>query len=103
MVVLREAGGAPSRGGPSTPAACSAFLCPAMEKYEVQCIKEKQANEALKEAMNLLKFHHSNICTYKESFVTWDNKVSCLFLHLVMQHSGQGDLSSRKKGRSRKK
>ncbi|XP_065552207.1 serine/threonine kinase-like domain-containing protein STKLD1 isoform X2 [Lathamus discolor] len=61
---------------------------------QVQCIKEKQANEALKEAMNLLKLHHSNICTYKESFVTWDNKMSCLFLYLVMQHSGQGDLSS---------
>ncbi|NWS45771.1 STKL1 protein, partial [Probosciger aterrimus] len=61
---------------------------------QVQCIKEKQANEALKEAMDLLKLHHSNICTYKESFVTWDNKVSCLFLCLVMQHSGQGDLSS---------
>ncbi|XP_062496964.1 serine/threonine kinase-like domain-containing protein STKLD1 isoform X4 [Pezoporus occidentalis] len=62
---------------------------------QVQCIKEKQANEALKEvAMNLLNLHHSNICTYKESFVTWDNKVSCLFLYLVMQHSGQRDLSS---------
>ncbi|XP_030363162.1 serine/threonine kinase-like domain-containing protein STKLD1 isoform X2 [Strigops habroptila] len=61
---------------------------------QVQCIKEKQANDALKEAMDLLKLHHSNICTYKESFVTWDNKVSCLFLCLVMQHSGQGDLSS---------
>ncbi|KFQ46321.1 putative inactive protein kinase-like SgK071, partial [Nestor notabilis] len=61
---------------------------------QVQCIKEKQAKEALKEAMDLLELHHANICTYKESFVTWDNKVSCLFLCLVMQHSGQGDLSS---------
>ncbi|NWW88785.1 STKL1 protein, partial [Rhynochetos jubatus] len=67
------------------------------EKYiikQVECIEEKQANEALKEAMDLLKLHHSNICAYKELFVTWDNEISSLFLCLVMQHSGQGDLSS---------
>ncbi|NXH75563.1 STKL1 protein, partial [Hydrobates tethys] len=61
---------------------------------QVECIEEKQANEALKEAVDLLKLHHSNICTYKELFVTWDNEISSLFLCLVMQHSGQGDLSS---------
>ncbi|NXT37020.1 STKL1 protein, partial [Pelecanoides urinatrix] len=61
---------------------------------QVECIGEKQANEALKEAMDLLKLHHSNICAYKELFVTWDNEMSSLFLCLVMQHSGQGDLSS---------
>ncbi|XP_075295758.1 serine/threonine kinase-like domain-containing protein STKLD1 isoform X4 [Opisthocomus hoazin] len=61
---------------------------------QVECIEEKQANEALKEAMDLLKLHHSNICAYKELFVIWNNEVSSLFLCLVMQHSGQGDLSS---------
>ncbi|NWH51058.1 STKL1 protein, partial [Fregata magnificens] len=61
---------------------------------QVECIEEKQANEALTEAMDLLKLHHSNICAYKELFVTWDNEISSLFLCLVMQHSGQGDLSS---------
>ncbi|XP_069626952.1 serine/threonine kinase-like domain-containing protein STKLD1 isoform X2 [Haliaeetus albicilla] len=61
---------------------------------QVECIEEKQANEALKEARALLKLHHSNICAYKELFVTWDNEISSLFLCLVMQHSGQGDLSS---------
>ncbi|NXV89900.1 STKL1 protein, partial [Calonectris borealis] len=61
---------------------------------QVECIEEKQANEALKEAMDLLKLRHSNICAYKELFVTWDNEISSLFLCLVMQHSGQGDLSS---------
>ncbi|NWQ81931.1 STKL1 protein, partial [Columbina picui] len=61
---------------------------------QVECIEEKQANEALKEARDLLKLHHSNICVYKELFVTWDNEISSLFLCLVMQHSGQGDLSS---------
>ncbi|NXW50847.1 STKL1 protein, partial [Nyctiprogne leucopyga] len=61
---------------------------------QVECIEEKQANEALKEAKALLKLHHSNICAYKELFVTWDNEISSLFLCLVMQHSGQGDLSS---------
>ncbi|NWI62332.1 STKL1 protein, partial [Todus mexicanus] len=61
---------------------------------QVECIDEKQANEALEEATELLKLHHSNICAYKELFVTWDNKISSLFLCLVMQHSGQGDLSS---------
>ncbi|KAM6047157.1 serine/threonine kinase-like domain-containing protein STKLD1 isoform 1-T1 [Theristicus caerulescens] len=69
----------------------------AEKKYiikQVECIEEKQANEALKEGMDLLKLHHSNICAYKELFVTWDNEISSLFLCLVMQHSGQGDLSS---------
>ncbi|KFQ65778.1 putative inactive protein kinase-like SgK071, partial [Pelecanus crispus] len=69
----------------------------AEKKYiikQVECIEEKQADEALKEAMDLLKLCHSNICAYKELFVTWDNEISSLFLCLVMQHSGQGDLSS---------
>ncbi|NXK60734.1 STKL1 protein, partial [Sylvietta virens] len=69
----------------------------AQKKYaikQVECIDQHQANVALKEAMDLLKLHHSNICTYKELFVTWNNKVSSLFLCLVMQHSGQGDLSA---------
>ncbi|XP_054704645.1 serine/threonine kinase-like domain-containing protein STKLD1 isoform X2 [Grus americana] len=69
----------------------------AEKKYiikQVECIEEKQANEALKEAEDLLKLHHSNICAYKELFVTWDNEISSLFLCLVMEHSGQGDLSS---------
>ncbi|NXE74347.1 STKL1 protein, partial [Cochlearius cochlearius] len=61
---------------------------------QVECIEEKQANEALKEGMDLLKLHHSNICAYKELFVTWDNEISSLFLCLVMEHSGQRDLSS---------
>ncbi|XP_052525556.1 serine/threonine kinase-like domain-containing protein STKLD1 isoform X1 [Tympanuchus pallidicinctus] len=61
---------------------------------QVECTDEKQANEALKEAMGLLKLHHSNICAYNELFVTWDNEISSLFLCLVMQHSGQVDLSS---------
>ncbi|XP_074911818.1 serine/threonine kinase-like domain-containing protein STKLD1 isoform X6 [Buteo buteo] len=46
------------------------------------------------QARALLKLHHSNICAYKELFVTWDNEISSLFLCLVMQYSGQGDLSS---------
>ncbi|XP_064891785.1 serine/threonine kinase-like domain-containing protein STKLD1 isoform X18 [Columba livia] len=69
----------------------------AKKKYiikQVECIEEKQANEALKEARDLLKLHHSNICVYKELFVTWDNEISSLFLCLVMEHSGQGDLSA---------
>ncbi|NXX81023.1 STKL1 protein, partial [Urocolius indicus] len=61
---------------------------------QVECIEEKQANEALKEAMDLLKLHHTNICAYKELFVTWDREISSLFLCLVMQYSGRGDLSS---------
>ncbi|XP_068771215.1 serine/threonine kinase-like domain-containing protein STKLD1 isoform X16 [Struthio camelus] len=51
-----------------------------MERYEVECIEEKQANKALKEAMDLLKLRHSSICAYKELFVTWDNKVILKFL-----------------------
>ncbi|NWV14467.1 STKL1 protein, partial [Ptilonorhynchus violaceus] len=69
----------------------------AQKKYaikQVECIDQHQANEALKEAMDLLKLHHSNVCTYKELFVTWNDEVSSLFLCLVMQHSGQGDLAA---------
>eukprot|EP00076_Gallus_gallus_P031638 XP_024997176.1 serine/threonine kinase-like domain-containing protein STKLD1 isoform X6 [Gallus gallus] len=44
--------------------------------------------------MGLLQLHHSSICAYKEMFVTWDNEISSLYLCLVMQHSGQVDLSS---------
>ncbi|NWR74742.1 STKL1 protein, partial [Centropus unirufus] len=61
---------------------------------QVECIEEKQANVALMEAKDLLTLHHPNICAYKELFVTWDNEVASLFLCLVMQHSGQGDLAS---------
>ncbi|KFP77830.1 putative inactive protein kinase-like SgK071, partial [Acanthisitta chloris] len=69
----------------------------AQKKYlikQVECIEQNQADEALKEAMDLLKLCHSNICAYKEFFVTWDNEISSLFLCLVMHHSGQGDLSA---------
>ncbi|NWI55594.1 STKL1 protein, partial [Calyptomena viridis] len=66
---------------------------------QVECIEQHQADEALKEAMDLLKLCHSNICTYKEVFVTWNYEVSSLFLCLVMQHSGQGDLSALIKGK----
>ncbi|NXF18825.1 STKL1 protein, partial [Rhodinocichla rosea] len=69
----------------------------AQKKYaikQVECIDQHQANVALKEAMDLLKLCHVNICTYKELFLTWNNEVSSLFLCLVMQHSGQGDLSA---------
>ncbi|XP_009894511.2 serine/threonine kinase-like domain-containing protein STKLD1 [Dryobates pubescens] len=61
---------------------------------QVECIEEQQANEALEEAMDLLQLQHPNICAYKELFVTWDNEISSVFLCLVMQHSGQGDLSA---------
>ncbi|NXA03160.1 STKL1 protein, partial [Sapayoa aenigma] len=69
----------------------------AQKKYvikQVECIEQHQADEALKEAMDLLKLRHSSICTYKEVFVTWNSEISSLFLCLVMQHSGQGDLSA---------
>nr|XP_030142216.3 serine/threonine kinase-like domain-containing protein STKLD1 isoform X1 [Taeniopygia guttata] len=69
----------------------------AQKKYaikQVECIDQHQADVALKEAMDLLKLCHSNICAYKELFLTWSNEVSSLFLCLVMQHSGQGDLSA---------
>ncbi|NWV38978.1 STKL1 protein, partial [Grantiella picta] len=69
----------------------------AQKKYaikQVECIDQHEAKVALNEAMDLLKLHHSNICTYKELFVTWNDEVSSLFLCLVMQHSGQGDLSA---------
>ncbi|OXB69065.1 hypothetical protein ASZ78_009541 [Callipepla squamata] len=48
----------------------------------VECADEKQANEALKEAMDLLKLHHSNICAYKELFVAWDDEAEEITLLL---------------------
>ncbi|NXS78930.1 STKL1 protein, partial [Erpornis zantholeuca] len=69
----------------------------AQKKYaikQVECIDQHRANVALKEAMDLLKLRHSRICPYQELFVTWNNEVSSLFLCLVMQHLGQGDLSA---------
>ncbi|NWV84935.1 STKL1 protein, partial [Dasyornis broadbenti] len=69
----------------------------AQKKYaikQVECIDQHEANIALKEAMDLLQLRHSSICTYKELFVAWNDEVSSLFLCLVMQHSGQGDLSA---------
>ncbi|XP_061460476.1 serine/threonine kinase-like domain-containing protein STKLD1 [Rhineura floridana] len=69
---------------------------------KVECTDEKQANDALREAMELLKMKHRNICTYKEFFITWDNKISSIFLCLVMHYSDQSDLSSLIKAKRQK-
>ncbi|XP_066466984.1 serine/threonine kinase-like domain-containing protein STKLD1 [Tiliqua scincoides] len=66
---------------------------------KVECTDEKEANDALREAMDLLKMDHPRICAYKELFITWDNKISSVFLCLVMPHSNRGDLSSLIKAR----
>ncbi|XP_039178907.1 serine/threonine kinase-like domain-containing protein STKLD1 isoform X2 [Crotalus tigris] len=74
----------------------------ARKKYmlkKVECIDENQANDALKEVMELLKLKHKNICAYKEFFIIWDNKISSLFLCLVMHHSHHEDLFSRIKAK----
>ncbi|XP_028570495.1 serine/threonine kinase-like domain-containing protein STKLD1 isoform X4 [Podarcis muralis] len=47
---------------------------------KVECIDEKQANDALQEAMELLKLNHQNICSYKEFFIIWENQVIKMFL-----------------------
>ncbi|XP_042333849.1 serine/threonine kinase-like domain-containing protein STKLD1 isoform X2 [Sceloporus undulatus] len=73
-----------------------------MERYQVECIDEKHANDALAEVMDLLKIKHRNIWPYKEFFITWDNKISSVFLCLVMAYSNQGDLSSLIKARRQK-
>ncbi|XP_063266102.1 serine/threonine kinase-like domain-containing protein STKLD1 isoform X3 [Prinia subflava] len=55
----------------------------AQKKYaikQVECTDQHQANVALKEAVDLLKLHHPNICTYKELFLTWNNEVVQKFL-----------------------
>ncbi|XP_042333852.1 serine/threonine kinase-like domain-containing protein STKLD1 isoform X5 [Sceloporus undulatus] len=69
---------------------------------KVECIDEKHANDALAEVMDLLKIKHRNIWPYKEFFITWDNKISSVFLCLVMAYSNQGDLSSLIKARRQK-
>uniref|UniRef100_A0A6I8N6W9 Serine/threonine kinase-like domain-containing protein STKLD1 n=1 Tax=Ornithorhynchus anatinus TaxID=9258 RepID=A0A6I8N6W9_ORNAN len=70
---------------------------------QVECIDEQQANDAFKEAMTLLKLQHQNIRSYQELFITWDNKISSLFLCLVMQHSDKGDLSELMEAKRRKR
>ncbi|XP_030063576.1 serine/threonine kinase-like domain-containing protein STKLD1 isoform X3 [Microcaecilia unicolor] len=60
---------------------------------KVECIDEDEANQALNEAIILLKLQHSSICVYREFFVTWDQEISSIFLCLVMEHKGEGDLS----------
>ncbi|XP_048679307.1 serine/threonine kinase-like domain-containing protein STKLD1 isoform X2 [Caretta caretta] len=71
---------------------------------ELKTVKEGAGRKyVLKQAMDLLKLQHSNICIYKELFITWDNKISSLFLCLVMQHSSQGDLSSLIKAKRKKR
>ncbi|XP_054853253.1 serine/threonine kinase-like domain-containing protein STKLD1 [Eublepharis macularius] len=77
----------------------------ARKKYvvkKVECIDESHANDALREAMVLLKLKHRNICAYKELFIIWDNNISSLFLCLVMHHSNQGDLSALIKAKRQK-
>uniref|UniRef100_A0A8C6VHX4 non-specific serine/threonine protein kinase n=1 Tax=Naja naja TaxID=35670 RepID=A0A8C6VHX4_NAJNA len=74
----------------------------ARKKYmlkKVECIDENQANYALQELMELLKIKHKNICAYKEFFIIWDNKISSLFLCLVMHYSHHEDLFSRIKAK----
>ncbi|XP_064532850.1 serine/threonine kinase-like domain-containing protein STKLD1 isoform X2 [Pseudopipra pipra] len=65
-----------------------------MLEAELKTGKGAQKKYMIKQAKDLLKLCHSNICIYKELFLTWNNEVSSLFLCLVMQHSGQGDLSA---------
>ncbi|KAJ6651842.1 hypothetical protein lerEdw1_016438 [Lerista edwardsae] len=71
----------------------------------VECTDEKEANDALREAMDLLKMDHRRICAYKELFITWDNKartkmgsvdlcISSVFLCFVMPFSDRGDLAT---------
>ncbi|XP_044295642.1 serine/threonine kinase-like domain-containing protein STKLD1 [Varanus komodoensis] len=57
----------------------------------------------LKKVMALLKLEHRNICAYKEMFIIWDNKISSIFLCLVMHYSGQGDLSMLIKAKRQKR
>ncbi|XP_074066881.1 serine/threonine kinase-like domain-containing protein STKLD1 isoform X2 [Macrotis lagotis] len=64
-----------------------------MENYEVECIDEQHANEALEEMMPLLKLKHLHISTYRELFITWNHEISSLFLCLVMKYTKRGDLN----------
>ncbi|XP_072488937.1 serine/threonine kinase-like domain-containing protein STKLD1 isoform X2 [Notamacropus eugenii] len=60
---------------------------------KVECIDEQHANDALEEMMPLLKLQHLHISTYKELFITWNSKISSVFLCLVMRYSRKGSLS----------
>ncbi|XP_039714737.1 serine/threonine kinase-like domain-containing protein STKLD1 [Pteropus medius] len=54
---------------------------------QVECIDDHNANEALEELMPLLKLRHDHIAFYRELFITWNGKISSLFLCLVMDYS----------------
>ncbi|XP_029775383.1 serine/threonine kinase-like domain-containing protein STKLD1 isoform X2 [Suricata suricatta] len=54
---------------------------------QVECIDEHHANEALEELRPLLELRHAHISAYQELFVTWDSKISSLFLCLVMEYN----------------
>ncbi|XP_053551935.1 serine/threonine kinase-like domain-containing protein STKLD1 [Bombina bombina] len=60
---------------------------------KVECIDERHANLVLNQAMELLKLQHHNVCTYKEFFMIWDNKISSLFFCQAMELCDQGSLS----------
>ncbi|XP_069798865.1 serine/threonine kinase-like domain-containing protein STKLD1 [Dendropsophus ebraccatus] len=59
---------------------------------KVECIDEREANLALEEAMSLLQLQHPHICSYKEFFMVWDDKISSLFFCLVMDYCDDGSL-----------
>ncbi|NP_001088678.1 serine/threonine kinase-like domain containing 1 L homeolog [Xenopus laevis] len=61
---------------------------------KVECMDEREANLAAKEAAALLRLQHPNICAYKEFFITWDNKISSLFFCLVTDFYPYGDVAA---------
>ncbi|XP_067328089.1 serine/threonine kinase-like domain-containing protein STKLD1 [Anolis sagrei] len=61
---------------------------------KVECIDEKHANDALREALPLLKVQHRHVWPYKEMFISWDNKRSSVWLCLVAPFSEAGDLAT---------
>ncbi|XP_062816310.1 serine/threonine kinase-like domain-containing protein STKLD1 isoform X2 [Anolis carolinensis] len=61
---------------------------------KVECIDETHANNALREALLLLKVQHRYVWPYKEMFISWDNQRSSVWLCLVAPFSEAGDLAT---------
>ena len=61
---------------------------------KVECSDENDANKAFQEAMALQELKHSNICGYKEFFVTWDKDEQAMFVCIVMKFYSNGDLAN---------
>ncbi|KAL5483787.1 hypothetical protein EMCRGX_G020202 [Ephydatia muelleri] len=59
----------------------------------VECNDASEAGKAFKEVQALQVLKHPYICGYKESFVTWEKEEEAMYVCIVMDYYGLGDLA----------